>query len=97
MEAEYEILSARYANDDSTAIELQTKGFGAVIVSLDRAELWAHAQNWIGKGNNPTAYAQSVTEAPRDPLAELDELKAALVAKSVLAESDVAMVKEAIR
>jgi hypothetical protein len=43
---EYTIISAEYANEEQNAILLQTKEFGAVMISeKDRPELWKQANN----------------------------------------------------
>lgn len=56
VESGYTIFSARFANADGTAVEIQTAGFGAVMISAERQDLWEHAQAWIAAGNAASGF-----------------------------------------
>lgn len=74
-----------------------TEEFGSVLItqSPGKAEKWAALQEWIGKGGSIEPFAAQTPEKQRDPLAELDELKAALIAKNVISESDASLASAA--
>jgi len=84
------ITSARFANPDGTAIELQTAESGAVIAvnRPNRKEAWDAMQAWIAAGNTPAAFVAPTVQRGRDAAAELDALKARLIAKGVLTAQD---------
>jgi hypothetical protein len=91
----YTIQSAQFVNAELTAIVLRTAESGAVLISeIDRPALWAHALEWISKGNTVQAYVAPVVEQPRDPIAELDKLTSALIAKSVVSEGDITLAND---
>lgn len=91
----YSIVSARYANEDRTAIELVTSEFGAVMVSAERKDLWKHASEWIAAGGQVAPHVAPEPEEKRDVLAELDQLKAALVRKNVVSDIDLEIAVDA--
>lgn len=54
----YTIISARYANAESSAVVLLTVESGAVACSLrDRPEVWQAMQAWVSGGGVIQAYA----------------------------------------
>jgi hypothetical protein len=84
------ILSARYSNPDHTAVIAMTEESGAVLVtqSPGKADRWAALQAWIAKGGTVADYVAPVTKKARDPLAEFDKLKAALISKGAISDDD---------
>lgn len=59
------ILSARFANADKTAVVIDTDSDGNVAISArDRPDLWAKLQTWIGAGGTPDAYVAPPVPAP---------------------------------
>jgi hypothetical protein len=85
---DYEILSIENANADQSVLIVATAGHGRVVVHRDRPDLWQRVQAFIAKGGIVPAYVPPVRVPRRDPLAELDTLKDALIAKGAVAESD---------
>lgn len=84
------ILSARFSSPAGDAVIAVTADSGEVLItqSPGKAAKWAALQDWIKKGGQVAAFVPAQRNMPRDPLAELDKLRAALVAKNVIDSSD---------
>jgi hypothetical protein len=86
------ILSAKYSNADQTAVIAMTEESATVLItqSPGKAEKWAALQDWIARGGAVAPFVTRAAVKPRELSSELDSLKAALVAKGYISESDIA-------
>jgi hypothetical protein len=87
------ILSAQFSNADGTAIRAMTQESGSVLItqSPGKAEKWAALQAWIAKGGTVAPYVAQPAPARRDLTADVDRMKAALIAKGYISESDITL------
>ena len=91
VDPDYEIVEIVAPHENMLSMVVRTAGHGNVIVNPQaRPDLWQRVQAFIAKGGQVPAYVPPVRVAKRDLQAELDALKATLVAKNVIDQSDVA-------
>lgn len=89
------ILSAKWANPDSTAAEVITPDRGAVFATPERIDEWAALQDWIAAGNTPEPAdpvpVPAVTVTPRQIRLALNAtgLRASVEAYVAAASQDV--------
>lgn len=83
----YEFVSARWANAAQTAAEVMTAEYGAVMVTMERPNLWLRLQDFIHDDGNTVA--DFVAPPPADDTpeflrAEFEDLKQRMIAAGVI-------------